>query len=94
MIEFLLADFNTGFAIALGMVIALAFLEGLGMLIGLSLMSLLDQISPIEFDLEVDAEFSHGGLTPILGWLCLNRLPLLIWLVLFLTCFHRLDIKR
>lgn len=87
MIEFLLADFNTGFAIALGMVIALAFLEGLGMLIGLSLMSLLDQISPIEFDLEVDAEFSHGGLTPILGWLCLNRLPLLIWLVLFLTCF-------
>ncbi len=87
MIEFLLADFNTGFAIALGTVIALALLEGIGMLIGLSLMSLLDQISPIELDLEVDAEFSDGGITPLLGWLCMNRLPLLIWLVLFLTSF-------
>lgn len=87
MIAFLLADFNTGFAIALGLVVALAALEGAGMLIGLSLMSLLDQISPIELDVEVDAEFSDGGLTPLLGWLCLNRLPLLIWLVLFLTSF-------
>ena len=87
MIEFLLADFNTGFAIALGLIIALAVLEGAGMIIGLSLMNLLDQISPIELDVEVDTEFSDAGLTPLLGWLCLNRLPLLIWLVLFLTCF-------
>jgi len=87
MIEFLLADFNTSFAIALGTVIALALLEGVGMLIGLSLMSLLDQISPIEFDLEVDTEFSDVGITPLLGWLCLNRLPLLIWLVLLMTSF-------
>lgn len=87
MIEFLLADFNTGFAIAIGFVIALALLEGIGMLIGLSLMGLLDQISPIELDLDVDAEFTDTGLTPLLGWLCLNKLPLLIWLVLFLTSF-------
>ncbi len=87
MIEFLLADMNIGFAIALCLVLALAILEGVGMLIGLSMMNLLDHISPIELDLEVDADLPAGGLTPLLGWLCLNRLPLLIWLVLFLTSF-------
>jgi len=92
MTAFLLADFNTAFSIAFGTVIALALLEGLGMLIGLSLMSLLDQFSPIDLDLELDADIadadiSGGGITSLLGWLCLNRLPLLIWLVLFLTSF-------
>ncbi len=87
MIEFILADMNIGFAIALCLVLALAILEGVGMLIGLSMMNLLDHISPIELDMEVDADLPAGGLTPLLGWLCLNRLPLLIWLVLFLTSF-------
>ncbi len=87
MIEFLLADINIGFAIALCTVLALAILEGVGMLIGLSMMNLLDHISPIELDIEADADLPAGGLTPLLGWLCLNRLPLLIWLVLFLTSF-------
>jgi hypothetical protein len=64
-------------------------LEGVGMLIGLSMINLLDHISPIDLDIDIDtdAELSMGGLTPLLGWLCLNRLPLLIWLVLFLTSF-------
>jgi hypothetical protein len=87
MIEFLLADINIGFAIALCSVFALAILEGAGMLIGLSMMNLLDHISPIDLDIDVDADLPSGGLTPLLGWLCLNRLPLLIWLVLFLTSF-------
>ncbi len=87
MIEFLLSDINIGFAIALCSVLALATLEGIGMLIGLSMMNLLDHISPIDLDIDVDADLPAGGLTPLLGWLCLNRLPLLIWLVLFLTCF-------
>ena len=87
MIEFLLADINTGFAIALCAVLVLALLEGTGMLIGLSMMNLLDHISPIDLDIDVDTDISSGGLTSLLGWLCLNRLPLLIWLVLFLTCF-------
>lgn len=87
MIEFILADINVGFAIALSAVLALAILEGVGMLIGLSMMNLLDHISPIDLDIDMDADISTGGLTPLLGWLCLNRLPLLIWLVLFLTSF-------
>ena len=87
MIEFLLADINIGFAIALCSVLALAILEGVGMLIGLSMLNLLDHLSPIDLDIDVDADLPMTGLTPLLGWLCLNRLPLLIWLVLFLTSF-------
>jgi hypothetical protein len=87
MIEFILADINIGFAVALCSVLALAMLEGIGMLIGLSMVNLLDHISPIDLDIDVDTDLPVGGLTPLLGWLCLNRLPLLIWLVLFLTSF-------
>lgn len=87
MFEFLIADINTPFAIALSCVIALGFLEGVGMLIGLSIMNLMDQISPFEMDIEVDTNLSGQGITPLLGWLCLNRLPLLVWIVLFLTSF-------
>lgn len=87
MIEFILADINIGFAVALCLVLALAILEGIGMLIGLSMVNLLDHMSPIDLDIDVDTDLPTGGLTPLLGWLCLNRLPLLIWLVLFLTSF-------
>tara|TARA_B110000116_G_C16739944_1_gene538002 strand:- start:158 stop:799 length:642 start_codon:yes stop_codon:yes gene_type:complete len=87
MIEFIFADINIGFAIALCTVFVLAILEGVGMLIGLSMVNLLDHISPIDLDIAIDADLPAGGLTPLLGWLCLNRLPLLIWLVLFLTSF-------
>jgi|TARA_B110000014_G_C20051236_1_gene546876 hypothetical protein len=87
MLEFFLSDINIGFAIALCSVLALALLEGAGIFLGLSMMNLLDHISPIDLDMEIDTDLNTGGLTSILGWLCLNRLPLLIWLVLFLTCF-------
>ncbi len=89
MIEFLFADPNQVFTIAFGIVLALGLLEGLGLLIGLSLSTMLDNLTPIEWDMDIDTntEFSGGGLTQIIGWLCLNRLPLMIWLVLFLSSF-------
>lgn len=85
MYEFFFADHNLAYSSAVGIVIGLSLLEGLGLLIGVSIMSLLDQFGP--FDVEFDADVSSGGVTGLLGWLCLNRLPLLIWLVLYLTCF-------
>jgi hypothetical protein len=87
MFEFFVADMNTGFAIALASVFVLGLLEGLGLLIGLSVMNLMDQVSPFELDVDINTDVSGDGLTPLLGWLCLNRLPLLIWAVLFLTSF-------
>lgn len=90
MFDFILMEQNLIFNIALGIVIGLGILEGLGLLVGLSLVALFDNISPIDLDFEIEAnaaDVSSGGLTQLLGWLCLNRLPLLVWIVLFLTCF-------
>lgn len=85
MIEFLLADFNLPYAIAIAFVILLALIEGLGLIIGLSLMNVLDQFTAIDIDAEVDV--SSGGLTSVLGWLCINKMPLLVWLVLISSSF-------
>jgi hypothetical protein len=91
MFEFFLADANTIFNIAIGIVLVMGLLEGLGLLLGLSLIALFDNLSPIDVDLNVgvnaDPDFTVGGMTQIIGWLCLNRLPLMVWMVLFLTCF-------
>lgn len=85
MTEFFLADFNILYSIALCFVIALAFIEGLGLIIGVSLMEMFGQFST--FDVDADIDVTSGGLTSVIGWLCLNRLPLLIWLVILLTSF-------
>lgn len=85
MTEFLLADFNIYYGIALCFVLALALFEGLGLIIGFSLMNALDQLTPVDIDVDIDV--STGGLTSLLGWLCLNRMPLLIWLVISFSGF-------
>ncbi|MDO6619968.1 OB-fold-containig protein [Shewanella sp. 6_MG-2023] len=87
MLEFLLINANTPYAIALTLVLTLAVLEGVGLVIGFSISSLLDHISPIDLDFDAGIDVAQTGLTPLLGWLCLNKLPLLIWLVLLLTSF-------
>jgi len=87
MIAFLLNDANTVFNVAVCIIIVLGIVEGLAMLLGMSLIALFDSITSVDMDFEVDAEVTHGGLTGILGWIGLNKLPLMIWFVLFLACF-------
>ncbi|KPZ68652.1 MULTISPECIES: YqiJ family protein [Shewanella] len=87
MLDFLLINANTPFAIAMTMVLMLALLEGVGLVIGFSISNLIDHLSPVELDVDADLNVANTGLTPLVGWLCLNKLPLLIWLVLLLTCF-------
>lgn len=85
MLSFFMADSNLLYSSALLFVICLALLEGVGLLIGLSLASALDDILPI--DIDADVALSSGGLSAILGWLYLHRLPFLVWLLLFLCSF-------
>ncbi len=85
MLEFFLSDYNLYYSIAISFVVILSLVEGLGLLLGFSLMSVLDQFTPIDIDADVD--LSSGGLTAFIGWLCLHRLPLLIWLVIVLSSF-------
>lgn len=85
--DFLLNDVNFAFSVALTIVLGLALLEGVALVIGSSVMTLLDDITGFDIDADVDADVSTGGLTAVLGWLCLDRLPLLVWLILMLASF-------
>lgn len=84
MLAFFVADFNLPYSLALAAVLALALIEGIGLLMGLSLVSLFDDLMPIELDLNTSLP---SGLTAFLGWLYLHQLPLLVWLLLLLSSF-------
>ena len=83
LLSFLFQDANFFFTVAIGIVLVFALIEILGMLFGLSLMAFLDNLSPID----VDADLEAGGVSGVLSWLCMDRLPLMIWLILLLTSF-------
>lgn len=83
MLGFFFSDANMPFSIVLTVILLLGIIEALALVTGLSLMGFLKDLDIAD----VDADVAGGGLTGLLGWLCLNRLPLLIWLVLAMTCF-------
>jgi hypothetical protein len=85
MFTLLFSDANVIFSVAIGIVFAIALLEVLGLVFGLSLMGLLDDVSPL--DINADADISATGISPLLSWLSLDRLPLMIWLTLLFLCF-------
>ncbi|MBB1316366.1 YqiJ family protein [Shewanella sp. SR43-4] len=87
MLAFLSAHGNVPFSIALVIVIMLGTFELIAMIAGLSIFSALDNSLSVDTDVDMDAETSITGMTGLLGWLCLDRLPLLIWLVLILSSF-------
>ncbi|GGI88141.1 hypothetical protein GCM10007978_27370 [Shewanella hanedai] len=83
MVEFLFTQANLPFSISLSFVLLLGVFEALSLVIGYSLIGALDDWAPID----VDYDISTSGFTGVSGWLCLNRLPLLIWFVLVLVSF-------
>ncbi|QSX29279.1 YqiJ family protein [Shewanella cyperi] len=85
MLSFLFSDPNLPYSIAIAMVVLLGIIEALAMVAGLSIMGVLDDWLPMDNDFSADV--AGGGFTGLVGWLCLNRLPLLIWLVLALCSF-------
>ncbi len=72
------------YAVALAIVALLGVIEGLTLIAGISLMAAMDDWLP---DADLDTDLPQGGLTALAGWLCLDRLPVLIWFVLALGCF-------
>lgn len=80
---FLFAEANVLYSAALLLVLALFAIELLGLLSGFSLLAMLDDFSPIDVDADIEAQ----GPAQLLSWLCLDRLPLMVWLVVWLTCF-------
>ena len=85
MFTFLLADMNLLYTLAISIVLLFLFLELLGLIVGISLLELLDNISPI--DANSSLPITDGGVSNLLDWLCLTKLPMLIWLIIALTHF-------
>ncbi|MCV2885641.1 YqiJ family protein [Aestuariibacter sp. AA17] len=86
MIPFLISDANSLYSAAIMIILGLGLIEGVAALIGFSVASTLDDILPFDLDADADLDVS-GGLTSILGWLCLHKLPFLVWLTICLTAF-------
>lgn len=82
---FIIADANGAFSFAMLLVVIIGLIEGLAVFTGISLFSLFDDW----FDLDgaTSIEGASGFFSSLLGWLCLGRLPLLIWMVLALVSF-------
>jgi hypothetical protein len=79
----LLADYNLPFAVALALMVLLAAVQLLG-LGGISI----DADSDVDGDL--DADGAANGLVSLLG---IGRVPLMIWLALFLLCFAAIGVS-
>ena len=88
MMEFLSASQNLPFGFALGLMFAIAFLEGVGTIFGIGFSGLLDEVFP-DIDIDVDAPDvdASSGLTKILGWLRVDKVPILVLFIIFLTSF-------
>ncbi|HEX9801762.1 MAG TPA: YqiJ family protein [Gammaproteobacteria bacterium] len=88
MFEFLTAEGNLPFSIALLVMLLIAVLEGVSTLLGAGLSELLDTLVP-GADVDIDAPDldSSGSLSRLLGWLRFGQVPVLMLLVIFLTAF-------
>lgn len=85
----LLASENLPFTVALTVMIIIALMEGASLILGIGFSQAFNQLLPgIDFD-GIDApEINNtNGLTRIMGWLRIGRVPILVTLILFLTAF-------
>ncbi len=87
LIEFIGAEQNGAFTIALAVMFMIAVLEGITILIGMGISEMLETIMPdMDFDLSTP-EAPQSTMSKLLGWINFGRVPVLIILVCFLTAF-------
>lgn len=88
MLEFILANQNLPFAVAIALMLLIALLEGVTTVLGVGLSGLLDSLVP-EMHVDIDVADFHpsGPLSKMLGWLRIGQVPALVLLVIFLTAF-------
>ncbi|GAB6093803.1 hypothetical protein JCM14469_00550 [Desulfatiferula olefinivorans] len=88
MIDFLVIRQNLPFTVSIGLMVLIALIEGMGSVVGFGLSDFLDSLVP-DLDWDVDAPDldAHSGLTHLLGWLHIGRVPVMVLVILFLTGF-------
>ena len=87
MYAFLLLEANSFFTIALGVVAVIALMEIIGQLIGFSIGQVMDSAFDFDADMDAGLDGPQGGFSALASWLCLKKLPFLVWLIMFLTLF-------
>lgn len=87
MIQFIFHDINFPYTLALFFVLFLAAAEGVFLLIGGSLLEMVGKVLPLNIDTDVDLSSEPSGFVKLLGWLNINKLPLLVWLVIMFSSF-------
>jgi len=87
LLEFIYAESNSLFTIALAVMFLIALLEGVTTILGMGISSLLESVMP-ELELSVgELDAPQGLLSRLLSWLNYGKVPALIILICFLTAF-------
>lgn len=88
MFEFISANENLPFSVAIAVMLIIALMEGVTTLLGAGLSSLLETLLPeIDIGWDVDAGEQPGSVIRFLSWLRVGEVPFLMLLVIFLTAF-------
>ncbi len=87
LLEFIYADENLLFTIALSVMLIIAILEGITTLFGVAISSLIETLIP-DFSMQIDTpETPQGVLSRLFSWLNIGKVPVLIIFISFLTAF-------
>ena len=88
MLDFILADQNIPFTVALAVMLCIAALEGVGTLLGLGFSSIIESAFP-DVDMDVDGPDIESStiLSHFISWLRIGEVPFLILVIVFLTSF-------
>lgn len=82
---------NLVFSVSLCLMLLLGLVECLLLIIGSSSQGFLDQFVPDQLleahHPDVDLHAEHGFFVQLLDWLYLGRVPVLVWLIIFLTVY-------
>lgn len=86
--DFLSAQANAPFSIAIMIVVLIAMLEGIGMFLGFGLTSFVDNLFP-EMDIDMEAPEMESATSPgrAFGWIRVKGVPVLVLMIIFLTSF-------
>ena len=82
---------NLLFSVSLSLMLLLGILECLLLIVGSSSQGFLDQFVPDQLvetpHAELDVHLDHSAFVQFLDWLYLGRIPMLVWLIIFLTIY-------
>ncbi|CAN2040324.1 YqiJ family protein [Candidatus Magnetomoraceae bacterium gMMP-15] len=85
--EFITADQNLCFTIAIAVMLGIALLEGITTILGFGLSTLIEQFVPdIDFDMDIDLDHV-GGLSRFYAWFNVGRVPVFILFIILITSF-------